>query len=116
MDEVFQIGNQIYVYTLNLFLTAGIGFIFTILAILYGRRLKKRDREEDNLRAEKEKKHEELVGLINNNRDAVVKKLDTFCEVQDKLHRQIDDRFYRHGHVVDMDEKIAGDIVLRNKA
>lgn len=45
-----------------------------------------------------EERHSNLVNAIEDSKVAFMKKLDSHCATQEKLHKQIDERFWKHGH------------------
>ncbi len=84
--------------TWNLFLTA---ILIPILGWFIKRLIDKSDKYQDE-------RHETIVKAIHENRELVMEKLDSHCEIQEKLHKNIDERFWRHAH-----EEESGDVIIR---
>lgn len=61
----------------------------------------------DQLNKASEDRHEHVVDAIKDTKQAFMAKLDAHCAIQEKLHRQIDERFWKHHH----DDN--GDIVIK---
>lgn len=96
-------GNAMQLMGKEIMLTYGPLFtvlVAPIIVILVNRLIRKIDRAA-------EERHDHLVKEIMETRSAFGRKLDEFCKSQDKLHKQIDDRFWKHDHT----EK--GDVVIR---
>lgn len=90
--------------TWNLFLTA-------IAIPLLGWFLKRMIDKSDKLQ---EERHSGIVDAIHENRELVMNKLDAHCEIQEKLHKNIDERFWRHSHQGLPPE--TGNVVIRGDA
>ena len=93
--------------TWNLFFTA---ILIPILGWFIKRLIDKSDKYQDE-------RHETIVKAINENRDLLMEKLEAQCEAyekfqdaQEKLHRSIDERFWRHAHAD------GGDVIIRGDA
>ncbi len=67
----------------------------------------------DQLNRASEERHEHIVDAIEDSKKTFMAKLDAHCAIQEKLHKQIDERFWRHGHTLAEDGKMTDDIVIK---
>jgi|GEM_PF-5663220 len=60
-----------------------------------------------------EERHNHLVTAIEDSKKTFMAKLDAHCAIQEKLHKQIDERFWKHQHTVNDEGKVTEDIVIK---
>ncbi len=60
-----------------------------------------------------EERHTNVVNAIEDSKQMFMTKLDANCAIQEKLHKQIDERFWKHGHRVADDGSITEDIIIK---
>ena len=71
------------------------------------------DRVFNELSKASEDRHKHVVDAIEDSKKTFMAKLDAHCAIQEKLHKQIDERFWKHGHTMDENGKMTDDIVIK---
>lgn len=87
------------------------GPIFTvivapIIVILVQRLIKKTDQAAED-------RHCTLIKAIAKVEKTFTEKLEDHCQKQEKLHKQIDERFWKHSHTLDENGQVTKDIIIK---
>lgn len=110
MPDFIKIGSHAYALTLNLFLTGGIGLIFSIALFYWTRKIKRQDAIKRELMEAREKadaeRHnaviESVKGLreeLGDKSDILFRKVDDYCKENSKAHDKMKRNFWKHRHV-----------------
>jgi len=90
----------------------GVGLLLLGLSAFgwfYQRNAKKADQADEERHQAVLASLDAVDSSVREHRELMMKKLEAYCDQQEKIHRQIDERFWRHWH----DEE-TGDIIIRS--
>lgn len=116
--------SDVMLIIINVILTSAIGLVASVVYFRYTRQVKREDSATKKIEEERDKalaklvdeRHGVLINKFDETKKTIVNKLEAHCISQEKWQNQVDDRFFSHGHTINVDENIADDIIIRKYA